>query len=120
MMVRLYPIILHVVLVRRRDWGLVVACVTTIALGYLPFILLGQGGIRSVLLSFSGQQDLHPGVLDMAPIYIANELGSRIAPASVFSLTRLLEMAAAGCLVFRVLQQTLAGGSLCVDATSII
>ena len=104
---RLYPILLLVVLVRRRDWGLVVACVTTIALGYLPFILLGQGGIRSVLLSFSGQQDLHPGVLDMAPIYIANELGSRIASASVFSVTRLLEMAAAGITVLVICIQRL-------------
>ncbi|HYB01668.1 MAG TPA: glycosyltransferase 87 family protein [Ktedonobacteraceae bacterium] len=63
---RLYPILLLLVLVRRRDWGLIIACFTTIVLGYLPFFLLGHGDLRSVLLSFSGQQDLHPGVVALA------------------------------------------------------
>ncbi len=104
---RLYPILLLLVLVRRRDWGLVVACITTIALGYLPFILLGQGDIRSVLLSFSGQQDLHPGVLDMAPIYIAREVGIRIVLTSLFLVTHLLEMAVMGITVLLVCIQRL-------------
>ncbi len=104
---RLYPILLFLVLVRRRDWGLVVACITTIALGYLPFILLGQGDIRSVLLSFSGQQDLHPGVLDMAPIYIAREVGIRIVLTSLFLVTHLLEMAVMGITVLLVCIQRL-------------
>ena len=43
----------------------------------------------------------------MAPIYIANELGSRIAPASVFSVTRLLEMAVAGITVLVICIQRL-------------
>ncbi len=104
---RLYPILLLVVVVRRRDWGLVLACVITIALGYLPFILLGQGDIRSVLLSFSGQQDLHPGVVDMAPIYIASKFGIRLASTSVFSVTRLLEMAVASITILVVCIQRL-------------
>jgi len=40
---RLYPLLLLVALLRRRDWGLVATCATTIVLGYLPFILLSQG-----------------------------------------------------------------------------
>jgi hypothetical protein len=104
---RLYPILLLVVLVGRRDWGLVVACVTTIALGYLPFILLSQGEIHSVLLSFSGQQDLHAGVLDMAPYYLAREVGIRITLTSIFFVTHLLEMAVAGITVLVVCTQRL-------------
>ncbi len=104
---RLYPILLLLVLVGRRDRGLVVACVSTMALGYLPFILLGQGEIRSVLLSFSGQQDLHAGVLDMAPYYIAREVGIRIALTSIFFVTHLLEMAVAGITVLVVCTQRL-------------
>jgi Glycosyltransferase family 87 len=104
---RLYPILLLLVLVRRRDWGLVVACISTLALGYLPFILLGQGDVRSVLLSFSGQQDLHLGVLDLAPTYIAGELGIRIALTSVVSVTHVLEMAVEGITVLVICIQRL-------------
>jgi hypothetical protein len=104
---RLYPILLLLAVGRRRDWGLVVACVTTIALGYLPFILLGQGDIRSVLLSFSGQHDLHAGVLDMAPVYIASEFGIRTVLKSVFSVTHVLEMAVVGIVVLVVCTQRL-------------
>ena len=106
-LVRLYPILLLVALVRRRDWGLVLACVTTIALGYLPFILLSQGDIRSVLFSFTGQQDLHPGVLDLAPFYIANVSGIQVQLTSVLSVTHLLEMAVAGITVLLIYIQRL-------------
>lgn len=106
-LVRLYPILLLVALVRRRDWGLVVACFTTIALGYLPFILPGQGDIRSVLFSFTGQQDLHPGVLDLAPFYIASESGIKVQFTSILSVTHLLKMAVAGITVLLVCVQRL-------------
>jgi hypothetical protein len=99
---RLYPILLLLVVVRRRDWGLVGACITTLALGYLPFIVLSQGDIHSVILSFSGQQGLHPGVLEMAPIYIASEFGIRMALPSLFSVTHLLEMVVVGITVLVV------------------
>ncbi len=104
---RLYPILLLLALVHRRDWRIVGACATTIVLGYLPFILLSQGNIRSVLLSFTGQQDLHPGVLDMVPYYLANGLGIKIQLRSVLSVTHLLEMAVAGITVLLVCIQRL-------------
>jgi hypothetical protein len=96
---RLYPILLLLVFVRRRDWGLIVACFTTIVLGYLPFFLPGHGDIRSVLLSFSGQQDLRPGVLAVAPSYVANEIGHKVNLPKLLSVTHMLEMAVAGVIV---------------------
>jgi Glycosyltransferase family 87 len=104
---RLYPILLLLVVVRRRDWGLVVACFTTVALGYLPFLLLGHGDIRSVLFSFSGQQDLHPGVLDMAPIFIASEVRIRVDLPALFSVTHKLEMAIVGVTILVICIQRL-------------
>lgn len=99
---RLYPILLLVALVRRRDWGLVIACVTTIALGYLPFILLSQGDIRAVLFSFTDQRSLHPGVVDMVPFYIANGFGIKVELTAVLSVTHVLETAVAGITVLLV------------------
>ncbi len=62
---KLYPIILLLLLVRRRDWGLLAACAVTIVLGYLPFFLLGHGQILdgSPLLAVSSQRDSHIGVI---------------------------------------------------------
>ncbi len=104
---RLYPILLLLVLVRRRDRGLIIACFTTIVLGYLPFFLLGHDDIRSVLFSFSGQQDLHPGVIAMAPLFIAGELGHRINLPILLSVTNKLEMTIVGITVLVICIQRL-------------
>jgi hypothetical protein len=60
---KIYPIILLLAIVRRRDWPLLLACALTIALGYLPFILFSNGHWLAAPLSFVGQANLHPGVL---------------------------------------------------------
>ena len=99
---RLYPILLLVALVRRRDWGLVAACGVTIVLGYLPFILLSQGAIHAVAFSFSDQRDLHPGVLDMVPFYVLRGVGIRAGLTTVLSVTHVLETVVVGMTVLLV------------------
>ncbi len=104
---RLYPILLLLVLVRRRDWGLLIACFMTVVLGYLPFFLLGHEDIRSVLFSFSGQQELHPGVITIAPVLIASEFGHRVNLLRLFSLMHKLAMAVVGITVLVICVQRL-------------
>lgn len=63
---KLYPIILLLVLVRRRDWGLLIACAITIVLGYLPFVLLGHGnllGSGGPIAAITSQREAHIGVV---------------------------------------------------------
>ncbi len=63
---KLYPIILLLVLVRRRDWGLLVACGSTIVLGYVPFILLSHGqllGSDGPIAAIVSQREAHVGVV---------------------------------------------------------
>lgn len=60
---KLYPIILLLAIVRKRDWGLVLACFITIILGYLPFLYLSHWHISEVVFSFAGQAEEHRGVL---------------------------------------------------------
>ncbi len=63
---KLYPIILLLVLVRRCDWRLLVACAATIVLGYIPFILLGHGpllGSGGPIAAITSQGDAHIGVV---------------------------------------------------------
>jgi hypothetical protein len=42
---KLYPIILLVVVLRRRDYALLLTCVLTIIAGYIPYYVLGHGQI---------------------------------------------------------------------------
>lgn len=61
---KLYPIILLLVLVRRRDWGLLVACAITIVVGYVPFILLSHGhflGGDGPIAAIMSQREAHIG-----------------------------------------------------------
>jgi Glycosyltransferase family 87 len=60
---KLYPIILLLAIMRKRDWGLLIACMVTIVLGYVPFVLLGHGHIAQVVFSFVGQRQDHIGVI---------------------------------------------------------
>ena len=60
---KIYPLILLLALVRRRDWPLVLACVLTLILGYLPFMLFSDGHPLAAPLSFVGQSGLHPGFI---------------------------------------------------------
>ena len=62
---KLYPIILLLVLLRRRDWGLLVACGVTIVLGYAPFFILGHGHILdgSPFTAIVGQRESHIAVI---------------------------------------------------------
>jgi hypothetical protein len=60
---KIYPLILLLALIRRRDWPLVLACALTIVLGYLPFMLFSNGHPLAAPLSFVGQSGLHPGVI---------------------------------------------------------
>ena len=62
---KLYPLILLLVLWRRRDWGLLTACVITIVLGYLPFFILEHGNILagSPLTAIVAQSESHIAVI---------------------------------------------------------
>jgi len=60
---KIYPIILLLAIVRRKDWPLLVACVLTIALGYFPFMLFSNGHLLAAPLSFINQGARNPSVL---------------------------------------------------------
>ncbi|BCL82236.1 hypothetical protein ccbrp13_47010 [Ktedonobacteria bacterium brp13] len=62
---KIYPIILLLVIVRPRDWSLLISCGLTIILGYLPFMLFSNGHPLAVPLSFTTQALLNPGILSV-------------------------------------------------------
>jgi len=62
---KLYPIILLLVLLRRHDWRLLLACGVTIVFGYVPFVVLGHGYILagSPFTAVVGQRESHIAVI---------------------------------------------------------
>lgn len=62
---KLYPIFLLVVVVRRRDWALVVTCLLTIVVGYVPYYILGHGQIFGFFSSFTGEQGGNGGIIQV-------------------------------------------------------
>ena len=66
---KLYPILLLAPLVRwrdwRRDWLLVLTCVLTIVLGYLPFYIQGHGQIFGFFSTYASEQGQNAGVIQL-------------------------------------------------------
>jgi len=73
---KLYPLVLLLLVVRRRDWPLLIACAVTIVAGYLPFFFLSHGHIldASPLSAVIGQNEAHPGVIQI----VLSELGASL------------------------------------------
>ncbi|HLJ34498.1 MAG TPA: glycosyltransferase family 87 protein [Ktedonobacteraceae bacterium] len=62
---KIYPIFLLIVVVRRRDWALVVTCLLTIVLGYLPYYLLSNGQIFGYFSSYASEQGGNGGIIQV-------------------------------------------------------
>ncbi len=72
---KLYPIILALALLRRRDWSFVLGLVVTCVLAYLPFLALGLGS-GGFLTTYFSQRFVDQGILfrllsDAAPNLLA-------------------------------------------------
>src|SRR2546426_2093312 len=53
---KIYPILLLVVIARRRDYALFAACFITIIVGYLPFLILGHGQVFGYFTTYANEQ----------------------------------------------------------------
>ncbi|GAC1397857.1 MAG: hypothetical protein NVSMB49_04450 [Ktedonobacteraceae bacterium] len=62
---KLYPILLLVIVTRRRDWAIPLACFATIALAYIPFILLGHGQVFGFFSTYVSEQRQNAGVVPL-------------------------------------------------------
>lgn len=65
---KIYPILLLVAVVRRRELTLkqpqlLLTCVATIIVGYLPFYVLGHGQVLGFFLTYAGENTTNSGVV---------------------------------------------------------
>lgn len=62
---KLYPILLLVVVIRRRDYALLATCILTIAAFYTPYIILGHGNVFGFFSTYLNQQATNEGVVPL-------------------------------------------------------
>jgi len=75
---KIYPLVLLVPLVNIRQWKrdvpLVVVCVLTIVVGYLPFVLVGHGQIFGFFSTYASEQGQNAGLVQ----HMMADLGVRL------------------------------------------
>ncbi len=71
---KIYPLLLLIVVTRRRDWEVPLACFITIILAYIPFILLGHGQIFGFFSTYASEQSQNAGVVPLVVHWFAYNL----------------------------------------------
>lgn len=104
---KLYPILLLVVLLRRKDWALLSACCTTIILGYLPFLILGHGQVLGFFFAYAAEQGLNAGITQLVVQGISILLSLTLATTLV--IEHIVDVVLLGTVSLIVLVQRLRG-----------
>src|SRR5436305_12793855 len=72
---KIYPILLLVAIMRRRDWALLATCLATITLGYVPYLILGHGQVLGYFFSYSAEQGGNAGVVQLVTFALSRDHG---------------------------------------------
>lgn len=95
---KIYPILMLVAVVRLREWRrdslLVLSCLVTIVVGYLPFFIQGQGQIFGFFGIYASEQGANAGIVQLLVAYIANQ--SHLSLASTLTVEHLVAFALMG------------------------
>lgn len=62
---KIYPIFLLLVVMRRKDWALLAACIGTIIVGYMPYLILGHGQVLGYFATYSGEEGGNAGIVQV-------------------------------------------------------
>jgi hypothetical protein len=69
---KLYPILLLVAVLKRRDWPLVLTCFVTIMLAYVPYLILGHGQVLGFFSTYASEQTPNAGVVQLVVLWLAS------------------------------------------------
>ena len=72
---KVYPILMLVVALRRKDWVLLGTCAVTIVLSYVPYLILGHGQILGFFTHYAGEESSpNAGPLTIVTYWISNTM----------------------------------------------
>jgi hypothetical protein len=98
---KFYTIFLLVVLLRRRDWALLLTFFITIILGYVPFLILGHGEAIGTFFAFENQQGSNAGPVQLVSHWISFSV--HLNEANTLSLEHLVTLLVVGTISLTVL-----------------
>ena len=94
-MTKFYPLILLVVFLRRRDWVMPLACLVTVVLSYIPFLILGHGQVLGFLSHYVGEQGGNAGPIQVVIDKVAFQFFGQ-NPQTAIRLEILLDLIVVG------------------------
>jgi Glycosyltransferase family 87 len=91
---KIYPLVLLVVVLRRRDWALLTTCFVTIVLAYVPYLLLGHGQVFGFFATYASETTPNAGVVQLCVTWVGQQLG--LAKIVTTLITYALDLALVG------------------------
>jgi hypothetical protein len=80
--------------IRGRSYALVLVSLLTIALGYLPYLILGHGQILGYFATFASEQGENAGAINLALQWLGTQLGLNIS--TLLALEHVVELLSIG------------------------
>lgn len=68
---KIYPVLLLVVVLRRKDYALLATFVGTVLVGYAPYLILGHGQVLGFFSVYANQHGANGGVLPLVLVWFA-------------------------------------------------
>jgi Glycosyltransferase family 87 len=99
---KLYPILLLVVVIKRRDWALLLTCFATIIIAYVPYLIMGHGQVLGFFSTYASEQTPNAGVLQLVVIWLAGLFGLVVPVGSM--LIYICDLLLVGAITFIILR----------------
>ncbi len=87
--------------IRGRSYALVLTCLLTVALGYLPYLILGHGQVLGYFSTYANEQGQNAGVINLAIQWLGSQLHLNLPRVLVLEhISEVLSICAASLVVF--------------------
>ncbi|MDQ6661453.1 MAG: DUF2029 domain-containing protein [Chloroflexota bacterium] len=105
-MTKLYPILLLAVVLRRRDYALLITCFATILAAYTPYLILGHGQAFGFFSSYASEQGGNAGAIQLVTYSLGSTLNLPFATIVMLQhIVDVLVVSSASLIVFMLRQR---------------
>lgn len=101
MLTKIYPILLLLVVIRKRDYALLASCILTILVFYTPYLILGHGNAFGFFSAYVDQHPTNQGVLPLVSLWLGSIL--HVPLPITFKVDSILDVLIAGSVSLCVL-----------------
>ncbi len=99
----IYPLCFLLVMLRRRDWALLVTCGATIVIAYIPYLLLGHGMVLGFFSTYASEQTPNESIVPLGVHYISALFGLAKTPTLIVGyIVDLILVGAVSLLLWRL------------------